>query len=540
MTLQTQGVFCYGIGLRQQSPVTMTSSPPQSREHEVASARRVVQSFAPLTGELLGEVPVMSSHQVREVVDRARAAQEAWAAVPIVARAEQMLRFRDCIVEHSDELATLLARENGKPKPEAMVQEIAVVADLCTFLAKEAERILAVEERSLRMMPHRKSFIHYIPRGVVGVIGPWNYPLQLPLRDLLTAVIAGNAAVVKPSEVTPLIMVRAKELWDQSGMPPDLFGVVTGYGQTGAALVDAGIDMCLFTGSVRTGRRVASACGERLIPCVMELGGKAPLLACSDCDIERTADAIVFGGFANAGQVCISVERVYAHRGIYQTLVLEVEKRIRKLRLGDPVSEHCDIGGIAFAGQIAVAEAHIEDALNNGARLVCGGHRGPGEGQVFLPTLLIDCNHDCTVMKEEIFGPIVPMMQVSSEEEAIQLANDSRLGLNAYVFSEDPVRARALAEQIEAGSVLINDVLLNGGLPETPFGGIKQSGFGRVLGPEGLRAMCHTRHICEERIKLPKNPVAFPYTKKMYDWVSKAVRVMYTQGGLFNRLRKFF
>ena len=484
---------------------------------------------------------VMTSEQIRAVVDRARLAQQAWAQLSLEERAERLLRFRDAIVEHADELCELLARENGKPRNEAMLHEVAVSADLITYYAKEAPAILAPEERTLHLFKHRRSIVTYAPRGVIGIIGPWNFPMQLPLRDVITAVMAGNAAVVKPSEVTPLIMVKLKELWDGCGMPEDLLGVVTGLGAAGAALVDGGINMCVLTGSVATGKRVAAACGERLIPCVMELGGKAALIACADCDVERTAQAIVMGGFANSGQICVSVERVYAHRDIHDVLLDRVVALTRGLRSGQPATEFCDIGGMTFAAQVRTVQAHIDDALSKGARMRCGGRRSDSAELGYEPTVLDNCDHSCTVMTEEIFGPIVPFMKVSSEEEALQLANDSHLGLNAYVFTEDSERGRRIAERVEAGSVVINDVLLNGAIAEAPFGGVKQSGFGRVLGPEGLRAMTQPRHLCLERIKMPAGgALGFPYTDRKYAWFRKGLRALYGPGSFFKRIKALF
>ena len=507
---------------------------------EQSSAETIV-SHAPVSGERLGSVPVMSTEQVRDVVSRARRAQAAWASVPIEKRGEHLLRFRDAIVDRTEEVVDLLSRETGKPRFEALLHEVAMTADMITYWAKAAPRILAPQERPLHLFKQRRTVITYVPRGVIGIIAPWNFPFGLIGRDVVTALVAGNAAVVKPSEVTPLICMKAKEIWDACGMPEDLLGMVTGYGATGAALIDAGIDMCVLTGSVATGRRVAAACGERLIPCVMELGGKAPLIACRDCDIERTARAIVGGGFAHSGQVCVSVERVYAHRDVYEPLLARSVELTKELRHGDPATEFCDIGGVTFERQIEVAEKHIADAVGNGAEIRAGGKRIVGAKQAFEPTILANCSHDCTVMTEEIFGPIVPFMRVSTNEEALALANQSHLGLNAYVFTEDPVRGRRLAERVEAGCVMINEVLLNGGITEAPFGGIKQSGFGRVMGEEGLRAMCNVRHLCLDRFKLPpKNPLAFPYTEKRYNWVLKATRAMFTSGGVFKRLRALF
>ena len=502
-----------------------------------ATSREVIDVTSPITGKKVGDIAVMNAAEVRAVVERAREAQRAWRLLTFRERGERVVRFRDTLVDRAEELVDLLAREAGKPRHEGLLHEVGAAASICTHLAKSAGKMLASEERPLGLMKHRRSIVSYVPRGVIGIIGPWNYPLMLPFRDAIAAVMAGNAAVVKPSELTPLVMLRAKEIWDQSGMPKDLLGVVTGGGEAGAALIDSGIDMCVFTGSVRTGKRVAAACGERLIPCVMELGGKAPLIACADADVERTAQAIVGGGFAHSGQICLSVERVYAHSAVHDALVERCVELTQRLRTGDPENEICDLGGITFPPQIDVVEKHIADALRRGGRVRCGGSRRTDVESGFLPTIITDVDHQATVMREEIFGPIVPFMQVSSEEEAVVLANDSHLGLNAYVFTEDSVRGRKLAEQLDAGSVLVNEVLINGGMAETPFGGVKQSGYGRVLGQEGLRAMCHAKHISVDRIKGPaKNPMAFPYTPKGYARFKKGLRALFTSGGLIKKL----
>jgi acyl-CoA reductase-like NAD-dependent aldehyde dehydrogenase len=500
-----------------------------------------IRSYAPATGELLGEAPNTSADEVKQAVARAHRAQEAWAALPVEERAARVLRFRDAIVDRADEVVDLLARECGKPRQEALLHEVMVVADLATYFAKHARAILEPRQLSLHLMKHRKSFIHYVPRGVVGVISPWNYPFQLPLRDVITALLAGNAAVLKPSEVTPLIALKAKEIWDGAGLPEDVFQVVTGYGPTGAALIDAGIQFLVFTGGVATGKRVAAACGERLIPCVMELGGKAPLIACSDADVERTARAVTFGGFSNCGQVCISVERVYAHRDVHDKILERVVELTRALKQGDPSREVVDVGAIIFAPQIEVAEKHIADAVQKGAEVRIGGKRLPGKGQFFEPTVIANCDHSMTVMRDEIFGPIVPFMKVASEEEAVRLANESHLGLNAYVFSADREHGHRLAERIEAGSVLVNDVLSNGGTVEAPFGGIKQSGFGKAMGDDSLREMCNQRHISVDRVPMgAKDPLAFPYTEKSYAWFRKGLKVMFGGGSIVKRISELF
>ena len=516
--------------------MSMDSTTNPSRED--AERQRIVVR-APASGDVLGEVPVHGPDEVRAVVERARRAQQRWGSLSVAERARRLRLYVTALVEREEELTDLMSREAGKPTQEALVHEVLAATVVGDYFCSHAEKILAPREVELTLLKHRRSTLHFAPRGVVGLITPWNFPLLMPLRDLFLAVVAGNAVVLKPSEVTPLIARKAKELWDQAGLPPDLFQVVTGNGPTGAALIDAGIDFCVFTGGVATGRRVAAMCGERLIPCVMELGGKAPLIACADADVELTARAAVAGGFANAGQVCIGVERVYAHESIADRLEARVVELTKALRVGDPKRETVDVGAIIFPKQIAVAEAHIEDALKKGATLAAGGKRKPGRGQFFEPTVLTGCNHEMTVMTEEIFGPIVPIMRVSSDEEALRHANRSHLGLNAYVFTRDSKYGAELAARVEAGSVLVNDVLTNGGMPEAPFGGIKQSGFGRVMGDDALREMCHVRHVNVDRFAVGSdNPLWYPYSEKSVSRLRKAMNLLFGGGGLVSRLGK--
>jgi len=502
-------------------------------------ADALIRSYAPASGELIGEAPVLGKEQVRAAVERAHVAQKAWGVLPVAERAERILRFRDAMVEHAEDIVDLLSRETGKPRPEALSHELFTLADIVTWYAKHAPGILATREVPLHLLKHRKSEIHYTPRGVIGVISPWNYPLVIPFGDAVAALISGSAVVIKPSEVTPMIALEMKKVWDGSGLPEDLLSVVTGYAETGSALIDAGVQKIVFTGGVATGRRVAAACGERLIPCVMELGGKAPCIVTDDADLERAAQAISFAGFTNSGQVCISVERVYAHRDVYDRLVDRVTELTGKLRQGDPSKQTVDVGAIILPRQIEIAEKHIADAVAKGAKLRTGGKRPALDGQFFEPTVLADCSDDMTVMRQEIFGPIVPFMKVESDEQAINLANASELGLNAYVFSGNRDRARRIAERVQAGSVLVNDVLTNYACPETPFGGIKNSGFGRVHGEDALRDMCEVRHLSFDRVRPPsRDPIWFPYSNKAYQWTLKGVKALFGGRGVVARLGK--
>jgi acyl-CoA reductase-like NAD-dependent aldehyde dehydrogenase len=505
------------------------------------STPAVVRTYAPASGELLAELPVTSDDEVRRVVARARKAQRAWAVLPVEERAQRLLRLRDALAEHAEDLVEVVSRECGKPRHEALMHEVTTLLDHIGWLCSRAPAALAPEKLDLHLMKHRTSEVRYEPRGVVGVISPWNFPLVIPMGGVVEALVAGNAVVVKPSEVTPLVLLETKKIYDSTGLPEDLFAVVVGFGPTGAALIDAGIDFCVFTGAVETGRKVAAACGQRLIPCTMELGGKAPLVACEDCDIERTANAIVWGGFANSGQACISVERVYAHEKVYQPILDRVKALVAGLQQGDPARDFVDVGAIIFPKQIEIARRLVDDALGKGARLVCGGKMLPGPGQFFEPTVLADCNHTMSVMRDEIFGPVVPFMKVASDDEAIALANDSHLGLNAYVFSASKARARRLAERIEAGSVVVNDVLSNYAAIEAPFGGVKQSGFGKVHGIEGLREMCNRKHVSFDRVAMPaRDPYWYPYTAKSFHWLQRGVKLLFGGGSLARRIGELF
>jgi succinate-semialdehyde dehydrogenase/glutarate-semialdehyde dehydrogenase len=508
---------------------------------ELERPTNTVRTYAPASGELLAELPVTTDEEVRRVVARARKAQAAWAVLPVEERTTRVLRLRDALAERAEDLVEVVSRECGKPRHEALVHEVTTLLDLCGWVCKHAPAALAPERVNLHLMKHRASEVQYVPRGVIGVVSPWNFPLIIPMGTVIEALVAGNACVVKPSEVTPLVMLEVKKIYDSTGLPEDLFAVVVGYGATGQALIDAGIDYCVFTGAVETGRRVAAACGQRLVPCTMELGGKAPLIACEDCDLERTARAVVFGGFANSGQVCISVERVYAHTRVYEPLLERVRALVGELRQGNPAQDYVDLGAIIFPKQIDVARRHVQDALQKGARLVCGGRSVPGAGQFFEATVLADCDHTMSVMREEIFGPVVPFMRVSSDDEAVALANDSHLGLNAYVFTRDRARARRLAERIEAGSVVVNDVLSNYAAIETPFGGIKQSGFGRVHGLEAIRDMCHRKHLSFDRVPPPaRDPFWYPYTAQSFHWLQRGMRLLFGGGSLAKRIGEIF
>jgi acyl-CoA reductase-like NAD-dependent aldehyde dehydrogenase len=352
---------------------------------DAAAARWQVKSYAPATGELLSELRITTPAEVAATVARAKRAQAAWAVLTVEERAERLLRFRDALLERADEMVDLIALETGKPRQEALVHEVFVALDLMTYYASQAPRALADKDVAFHLFRHRRGVVRYTPAGVVGVISPWNCPLVIPLGTVVAALVAGNAVVVKPSETTPLVMLKAKEIYDSTGMREDLFSVVVGYGETGEALIDSGIQRMVFTGSVAVGKKVGAACGARLVPCVLELGGKAPLIARADADIEKTAHAIVNGGFANGGQACTSVERVYADEKIHDALVARTVAIVRTLRQGDSRRGEVDVGPMIFAPQLAIVERLVRDAIERGAPLEIGGRRRSGRARERIP-----------------------------------------------------------------------------------------------------------------------------------------------------------
>ncbi len=508
-----------------EGPLTLVTPATVNERH--AASPPAIESRNPATGALLGQVPDQPPQAVHEAVARAREAQKDWGALPVRERAARLGALRDEIVRRADAICALLSAEGGKPRLEALSTEVTVVADTATYFIKHGPRLLGPEPISLHLLKNRKSYLHYAPRGVVGIIAPWNFPFSIPMCETVMALIAGNAVVLKPSEVTPLIALLAKEIFDASGLPKDLFQVVTGRGGTGAALIESGIDYCVFTGSTATGRKVAAACGERLIPCVLELGGKAAAIVCADADLPRTAKALVWGAFCNSGQVCASVERVYAHEAIHDELLRLVVEETGRLRQGDPAAGEVDVGAMTWDQQRAIVEQRVRTATDSGAQVKTGGKRPDGPGLFYPPTVLSECRQDMEVMHKEIFGPVMPIMRVHTEEEAVTLANDSHLGLLGYVFTRDTGKGRRLAERIVAGTVMVNDVLLTFAAPETPWGGVKQSGIGVTHGPEGLRDLCQRRHVNYDRVTFKRELWWYPYKTSLYKQMLKGMRFLF-------------
>jgi len=394
------------------------------------------------------------------------------------------------------------------------------------FYAKRAGRILADRTLPLHLLKSKKLKIAYRPLGVVGIITPWNFPFVLSLNPTVQALMAGNCVVLKPSEITPFSGRLVADLLDAAGLPEGVFNLTLGDGQTGAALVQSGVDKISFTGSARTGRVVAETCGRNLVRCTLELGGKDPMVVCEDADLERAARGAVFGAFCNSGQVCTSTERVYVVDEVADEFTRRVVDETSKLRQG--CEGEFDIGSLTWAPQLDVIEEHLQDAVAKGARVLAGGRRNPDQkGLFFEPTVLVDVDHEMTVMRDETFGPVLPIMRVRDEDEALRLANDTRYGLNANVWTRDKRRGTELARAINAGSVVVNDCMLTYGVAESPFGGLKESGIGQVNGEIGLKSYCHAQSILIDRFGGKSEVFWYPHSTRKLNLLKRVMRFLW-------------
>lgn len=454
--------------------------------------------YNPADQQIIGTLPAFTAAEINAAVSRARSAQARWATAPWSSRRRIIQCFQELLCDEKNKVASVITREAGKPLAEAMATEILVVMDTAKFLLDTVPEFLRPEAvpHSNPVMKLKRGVLCREPYGVIGIISPWNYPFSLPAVQTLTALATGNAVVLKPSEFTPYSSLELARLLRAAGLDPDLLEVVTGAGPTGAALLESAIDKVIFTGSVATGKRVAQAAAARLLPVVLELGGKDPMIVLEDADIDVASSAAVWGAFMNAGQTCLSVERCYVHQSIYDGFLKACVEKTAKLRLGAGSDADTDVGPMIHERQLRVVQNQVDDALAHGAKVLAGGKALPKLGaNFFAPTILAGVDHSMLLMREETFGPVLPVRSFTTEDEAVALANDSEFGLAASVWTRDRRRGEALARRINSGTVMVNDVIACFGISEAPHGGVKASGIGRTHGRFGLEEMVWPKYV---------------------------------------------
>jgi len=488
----------------------------------------------PATGQLITTVPVMGAEELEAMAQRARQAQPQWEAIGFDGRARIMRRAQKWMLDNADGVLACVVQESGKTYEDAQLADLGYTVTALGFWAKEAGKYLADERVPSWNNPvaaGKKLVIRYVPLGVVGVIGPWNYPIANSFGDCIPALMAGNAVILKPSEVTPLSSVLMADMMRECGLPDDVFQVATGDGGTGAALIGQ-VDCVMFTGSSRTGKAVMRAAADALVPCYLELGGKDPMIVCADADLERAANAATFYSMNNGGQVCISVERCYVEEPIYDEFVARVTDKVRALRQGEPTGVGTvDVGAVIFPPQLDIVDEHVRDAVAKGAKVLTGGHPHSERGRYYEPTVLVDVDHSMRLMQEETFGPTLPIMKIANAEEGVRLANDSAYGLQASVWTGDADRGEELARRIEAGVVCVNDAQINYSALNLPMGGWKTSGVGTRHGANGIRKYTKTQSLMvTRRAPFKREPFMFPYKPRQTMLLRRFYKLLYGRG----------
>jgi acyl-CoA reductase-like NAD-dependent aldehyde dehydrogenase len=495
-----------------------------------ATATSSIEVENPATGQVVASVTVVPPEEVAELAARARRAQPGWDALGFDGRAAVMKRCQKWISDNSERVIETIMSETGKAYEEALVAEIGYAEAAFRFWAKNAEKYLA-EERVRSASPFvkgRKLIVRYEPLGLVGVIGPWNYPLTNSFGDCVPALMAGNAVLLKPSEVTPLTSMLMGEALRECGLPDDVYTVLPGYGETAQALIDE-VDFVMFTGSTATGKKVMERAARTLTPVSLELGGKDPMIVCADAGIERAANAAVHYSMQNAGQTCTSTERVYVEEPIYDEFVRLVTDRVRELRQSAPGGAgSVDLGAVISPPQADIVERHVKDAVDKGARVLVGGERRDTGGHFFEPTVIVDVDHTMACMREETFGPTVPIMKVRDAEEAVRLANDTPYGLQASVWTKDADKGERLARRIEAGTVTVNDAQVNYVALELPMGGWKESGLGTRHGADGIRKYTKKQSVLVTKFApMKKDLHMLPYSAKRTKFLARLLKLVY-------------
>ncbi|MFK0251069.1 aldehyde dehydrogenase family protein [Amycolatopsis azurea] len=497
----------------------MTAVQPKPTAHSVGET---FDSLSPATDEVVGTYPVHTREDVRAAVARAKDAAEWWAGLGYDGRAERLRRWKGVITRRLPQLCQVVRDETGKPIADAQLESVLAIEHIA-WAGKNARKILGKQRRAAGlMMSNQAATVEYQPLGVVGVIGPWNYPVFTPLGSIAYALAAGNTVVFKPSEYTPGVGKWLVDAFNEVVPEWPVLQLITGFGETGASLVGAGVDKIAFTGSTGTGKKIMAAAAETLTPVIIEAGGKDAVLVDADADLEAAADATVWGAFSNSGQTCIGVERVYVHERVHDEFVAKVVEKSKDVRAGS--DEAAQYGPVTMPSQLAVIKRHIADAIERGGKALVGGVDAVGDRYV-QPTVLVDVPEDSAAVKEETFGPTVTIAKVRDMDEAVEKANDTKYGLGSTVFSKS--RGLELAARLRTGMTSINAPLSFAGIASLPFGGVGDSGFGRIHGPEGLREFARPKAVARQRFTAPIVLTSFSRKEKTDALVAKLITVLH-------------
>jgi acyl-CoA reductase-like NAD-dependent aldehyde dehydrogenase len=483
-----------------------------------ANAPVMIDSVSPATNAVNACFAATNPADLPEIFRRARAAQLEWAARPLKTRCAKLADLRDAIFAAREEIADTITQEAGKPRVEAIFAEILVSLDTADFLSRHAPRWLRREK-----IPHhnvamkaKSAWIEYQPRGVVAIISPWNYPFSIPMTQVLSALVTGNAVILKPSELTPACGALIAKLVERAQIPAGLVQVAQGRGDLGAAIIDAAPDKVFFTGSVSTGKKIAEACARKLIPSVLELGGKDAMIVLADADLAAASSAAVWGGFMNCGETCISVERIYVEKSAAEEFTALCVEKTKKLRVGPSTDPDTEIGPMIGPTQLEKVETQLREAVSLGASILTGGNRRPDLGPNFIePAVVTAVDHSMQLMREETFGPVIAICAVASADEALAQANDSPFALSASIWTADAKRGAEIASRVHAGSVMVNDVASYYGITEAPHGGPGASGWGHSHSKLGLLEMAQVKYIDVDRLPRIHKSWWFGYTAEL-------------------------
>lgn len=492
----------------------------------------------PATGETIGKIEFTAPDRIPQIVEEARGAQKDWMQLPETRRAQLVKEFGRILFLRKRKIADLISRENGKPVVEAYTSEIIPALDMINYSSKHFQRILIPRKVkiSIPLLKTKKAYVINEPYGVVGIISPWNYPLFLPLGQIIPALLAGNSVVFKPSQYTPVVGEFISQLVWEAGIPRKVFNIIQGAGDVGAALVSSAVDKIFFTGSTSTGKKVSEAAAKNLTPVSLELGGKDAMIVLDDAHIESATSGAMWGAFMNAGQTCVSIERCFVHQRIHDQFVEMLQEKVKDLQVGQGTNPEIDLGAMIHHAQFDIVKLHVNDAVQRGAKIVAGGVFSDRTACFIPPTILTDVPMDSLLMNEETFGPVLPIVKFTSDEEVIGLANSSRFGLSVSVWTRDKNRGMEIARRLQAGAAIVNDVISYYGISDGVVGGVKESGYGRVHGKEGFLEMVYPKYYEIERAPRLKKLWWYSYDIDMLSFFETATDFLFSRA-IFVRLK---